>query len=776
MERTLNLSVHGLVDFLLRRGSIDSRVFNNATMLEGTRIHLRYQSIQNGNYLSEVYLEESFNVDDFEVMLSGRADGIIVEKDRVTIDEIKSTVADLETFFEEQGEWHLAQAKCYALMFANQNDLKKISCRLTYISQIDNSKLIKSFSYSREKLEEEVINLIKEYLEFYRRIDTHKKRIKESSNQLEFPYPTFREGQHRLAKFTYKIAQDGGLLFAEAPTGIGKTMSTLFPAIKSFAEEKNDKIFYLAAKSSQKGIAFDALKVMIEKGLVIKAIKLTAKEKMCQNDVSHCNPDECPFARNYYDKLRIVLQEMLNDEDLYDENYITTIAYQNAMCAFELQLDLSLFTDVIICDYNYVFDPMAYLKRYFDEVKEDYLALIDEAHNLVDRSREMYSTSLDLNSLIFLRQLLKKEKLPKLKRHLKKLINHFEQTKEKEEIYQIQDGDFSLEFYAALDNYFKASQDTMKENQNFSNEKFSEIFKDVNKFLKLREFVCDDFVTYFEKIDDNVVAHIRCLDSSRLISDSLKKLRGAVFFSATLTPRDYYIRLLGGDETSPYISLDSPFPKENLLLLIRGDISTRLKDRPLSYRDIANSIKVMVNAKVGNYLVFFPSFAYLEEVYRYFEDDEYFTLKQTRDMKESERAEFLNRFVLSPKETMIGFAVLGGAFSEGIDLSSDRLIGAVIVGVGLPTISFERDLLKEHFNNNGEEGYDYAYTNPGMNKVMQAAGRVIRSATDRGVVMLIDSRFLYQKYREMFKKEWSHYKRVYSIEEISEEVQKFWNS
>ncbi len=776
MQKLINLSVHTLVDFLLRRGSIDSRVFNNGTLSEGTRIHLRYQSIQSGNYLSEVPLQQKFEVDDFEVILIGRADGIIVEPTRYIVDEIKSTVADLKEFYEEQGEWHLAQAKCYALMYSLANNLEKISCRLTYISQTDGSKMIKNFTFKVEELKDDIENLIREYLQFYKIIDDHNLLRQKSAMDLVFPYPSFREGQRRLAKFVYKIAQDGGLLFAEAPTGIGKTMSTLFPAIKSFSDECNDKIFYLSAKSSQKDIAFDALKLMHQKGLVIKAIILTAKDKMCLNDIAHCNPDECPFAKGYYDKLKSVLKTMLENENLYDKNYISKIAIENSMCAFELQLDLSYYCDVIICDYNYVFDPIVYLKNYFEIVKDQYLLLIDEAHNLVDRSRNMYSCNLNLNDLVFLKHLLKREKLPKLKRQLKKLVAIFEEVKEGETDCQIQENGFSDEFYVILDNLLKAFYDAQQNDLIIVSEKISDIFNDISRFLKISEFYSSDFVAYFEKTDGNVFAHLQCLDSSKLIKHTLRKAKGIVYFSATLTPRDYYIGLLGGDETSPYISLNSPFPPQNLLLLIRGDISTRLKDRALSYVDVANSIKAVVKEKVGNYLVFFPSFAYLDEIYQYFSDSDYRIIKQVRDMKEAEREEFLSNFIETPSETTVGFAVLGGAFSEGIDLTSDRLIGAIIVGVGLPTISFDRDLLKEHYSANGYDGFDYAYTNPGMNKVMQAAGRVIRSATDRGVVLLIDSRFLYQKYREMFKKEWSHYRKVFSLIDIKREVQKFWNS
>lgn len=772
--KTIKLSVHGLVDYLLRRGSIDTRVYNNSSMAEGTRIHLRYQAIQDGNYLKEEYLELDIPFEDVIFTLNGRADGIIVNKKRVVIDEIKSTVEDLETFYNQQSEWHLGQAICYAYIYAKTHNLSLVDIRLTYISQKDESKMIKNFTYTIDELEANVFDYLARYLQFYHYVLKHKEERKKTAEELKFPYDRFRKGQKEMAKYVYSVALNHGLLFLEAPTGIGKTMSTLFPSIKTFADEANDKIFYLTAKNSQKDIAFKALKAMKDVGLAVKGIKITSKEKMCQCESRKCNPDDCPFAKDYYEKINQVILEVMANHDLIDESILLHYAYEYTICPFEMQLDLSLICDVILCDYNYVFDPLAYLKRYFEESKTDYMLLIDEAHNLVDRSRDMYSTEISSNQFIKLKKSLRRIKEQKLKRTLNRIITYFTEVEEKIDEY-LDLSEFDNELIRLFDLFFKACQEVMKERNENVTDDLTETFKQVNKFLKLYEFVDDDFRCLFERKKDGLVAKILCLSSIELIKASLKKVHSAIFFSATLTPMDYFIKMLGGDETTPYITFDSPFPQDNLCLLVQDNISTTYKKRANSYHLIAESIEAVVSKRVGNYLVFFSSYAYLNEVLTHFKNKEkYQILIQESNMNNNQKDEFLAKFQRNSLVTTIGFAVLGGSFSEGIDLVDDLLIGAIIVGVGLPSISYERNLIKEHFEKEGLNGYDYAYLNPGMNKVMQAAGRVIRSEEDKGIVLLIDERFTYKKYQELFKKEWSNYRLVYNNDDIGYYISSFW--
>ena len=770
------LSVHGLVDFLLRSGNIDNRIFNNASMAEGTRIHLRYQQIQNNNYISEEELSCEVIVDDFRFLLSGRADGIIIGKKFPIIDEIKSTVIELEKFYEENKNWHLGQAKVYAYMYAKENSLDTMGVRLTYISQKDDEdKLLMNFTYSFLELEEYVTNLCVDYLSFYRMIDLHKNQVKISSDALEFPYGEYRLGQRELAKYVYGTILNDDTLFIEAPTGIGKTISTLFPAIKSIAKCGTEKIFYLSAKAMAKEVAFDASKLMISKGLDAKVIKLNSKEKMCFTGEHRCNPDECPFTIGYYDKLRTILTEIVQNESIINDEIIYKYANRYQVCPFELQLDVSLFCDVVICDYNYVFDPIVYLKRYFEISKTNYVALIDETHNLVDRSREMYSTTLELDEFVAVQKKLRKFKHPKFKRALKKIIVYLNDIKECDDEYMIQEGDFDPYFYELLMNYFRQCQDILKNYPDVNYDIFIDNFRNVNRFLKISEFIGKGFTTYYQKSEDNLFAIIKCVDSSSLVKDTLRKLKASIFFSATLTPIEYYVNCLGGNEDTPVMKLESPFPKENCLTLVRTDLSTRYKDRINTYQKIADTIDLVINKKVGNYLVFFSSYQYLEEVYSRmnFKNDIRY-IKQTRDMEDKDKDKFLSFFELDPSKTTVGFAVLGGIFSEGIDFYSDKLIGAIVVGVGIPQISFERDLIKEHFDSEEINGYEYAYVNPGITKIIQAAGRVIRSENDKGIIVFIDDRFTQYKYRNILKKQYKNNEFVNNERQIDYLLEQFW--
>ena len=769
------LSVHQLVDFLLRKGDIDSRVFNADTMLEGTRIHLRYQSIQDGNYQSEVPLEASIDYEDYHFILQGRADGIIKTNDRYIIDEIKSTNDDLDHFYMSQGEWHLGQAICYAFMYLKMHLLDEIGVRLTYISQIDNHKMIKDFVFSNITIFQKVENYIKDYVKFYSLIANHKLYRIKTSEELTFPFENYREGQREVAKYVYKVASDGGLFFFEAPTGTGKTMSTLFPSVKTFKDNINDKIFYLSAKNQGKQVAHDAMKILTRHGLDAYSIVLSSREQMCQCDKQKCNPDDCPFAKGYYDKINIVIELILKNEKCINRDTILNYSLLYGICPFECQLDVSNYCDVIICDYNYVFDPLVYLKRFFDDYKKPYFALIDEAHNLAERTKSMYTIALETDKLIALKTSFKHYRTITLKKAINRLLLDIDNINDKNNQYNMLNQDYPLKFYNDLETLFSSMQDILKDHNEYVNDEFDEVFKMVIRFIKIHDFIDENFVFYIENNYGNSLCYIRLVDPSKIIKNTLKKIRGSVIFSATLTPIDYYINTLGGNNETPYLRLNSPFEQKNLCLLVRNDISTTYKDREKSYSYIAESIKAVIRAKIGNYLVFFSSYQYLNNVLEYYQIEDEKVIIQDKDMNINQREEFLANFKDNPTSTTIGYAVLGGVFSEGIDLIHDRLIGAIIVGVGLPQVSFERDLIKNHYDNLGISGFDYAYTNPGKNKVMQAAGRVIRSELDKGVVLLIDQRFTYLKYKDMFKTEWSHYKIVRSSNDITSILNDFWS-
>ena len=768
MDKSLRLSVHQLVDFLLRSGDIDNRVFNRSSMNEGSRLHAVYQSKQSTNYMSEYPLAVSLTVDEIDILLEGRADGIIKRSDgSYLIDEIKTTVEELKVFHEDNLDWHLGQAKCYAYMFAKLNDLEFIGIKLTYIRQgKEKEQLIDTYVFNYLELEQFVIDLINQYLEFYNIIFEKINKRNESIKSLPFPFEKYRPGQRELAKYTYAASKKGKRLFVEAPTGIGKTMSTLFPFVKALYDDEKSKIFYLTAKTSGKEAAHQAIKILKEKGLSLSDIIITAKDKICFCKGKACNPEECPYTKGYYDKIQTVLRYSLLNYDDFDLALITQIAYENQICPFEYELDLSLFMDVIVCDYNYMFDPISYMKRYFDEDSSHYLALVDEAHNLIDRSRDMYSASLSYQMFKDARKSVRHSKLHKLKLALSKMNKMFKEYLEVEDGNHIVD-EFNDYTYKTISSFITTMQDINKNENKEMSKELLEFYLEVNRFNKMLEFVNSNYLVFYEKNKDDVALRINCLDASNFLNYSLSSIKSSVIFSATLSPMEYYVNTLGGTVNDASLILPSPFPKDNLKIIIAPNVSIRYKNRDSSYQKVADYIKAFVKNKVGNYFVFLPSYEYLHNLMPYIDIKNALIYEQNKEMSDEEKEVFLNNFKPSPEVTSIAFVVVGGAFGEGIDLVSDRLIGAVIVGIGMPRINFISDQISKYYDNKGYSGYDYAYLNPGMNKVMQALGRVIRSENDRGAVLLIDERYLLNEYRDLFKAEWREYEVAFNKDEIT---------
>ena len=612
----IELSVHQLVDFLLRSGDIDNRVFNRSSQTEGTRLHALYQSKQGDNYISEYPLKQTFVIDNIEITLQGRADGIIKKSEKqYIIDEIKTTIVELEEFREENLAWHLGQAKCYAYMFAHALGLETIGVRLTYIKQGKNSKkLIDDYTYLTSELEKDIYDLLNQYIEFYniiiRQIESRNASIKD----LQFPFDKYRKGQKELAKYVYSVAKSKGKLFIEAPTGIGKTMSTMFPYIKYLAEDDRSKIFYLTAKATGKENAHKAVNILKEKGLDASSIVITAKEKICFCKNKACNPDECPFAVGYYNKIKEIIKESVLRYDDFNYETICHIANKYSVCPFELELDLSLYCDVIICDYNYVLDPISYMKRYFDEDASHFLVLIDEAHNLVDRSKDMYSASISKSLLEKAKKGQKHIPNRKIKNALarvNKIFTHYEET--------VENGDTKIddlndEFYLELNKFVTSYQEVNKENNKDVSKELTDLYLDINRFLKISEFFSERFLMYISKNKQDLIIKLYCLDASRFLASTMSRLNSTVLFSATLSPLSYYVDVLGGKPDDPSMILDSPFPKENLKLLIAPKISTRYKNREKSYQDVAQYIETFVSNKVGNYFIYLPSYEYLDNL------------------------------------------------------------------------------------------------------------------------------------------------------------------
>ena len=616
-----------------------------------------------------------------------------------------------------------------------------------------------------------------------------------AAGEVCFPYPSMRDGQEELIRSVYSAIRRGNRLFAQAPTGIGKTMSTLYPAVRALGNGHVDKIFYLTAKNSTRREAFRAAGDLFRAGARLRTCVITSKEQVClceragKSVKDCCNPFDCPYADGYYERAPHAVMALLSHQNGYPRSLIVEVAREYRVCPYELSLDLSEKCDLVICDYNYAFDPIVYFRRYFGEertVEGRYAFLIDEGHNLADRAREMYSASLKRNRVRNLIDLLPEADLP-----LRKTLTAYTEVFDRlrllcDDTLTAREGGEETGFWmskeapAFLDEALGSAETALKEWLRSSREhpyrgQISELYGDIRKYRLLRGYYDEHFLTMVRVQAYDVEVRLFCLDPSQILDELLARAHASVVFSATLTPLDYFVEVLGGGKRSATLSLPSPFPQENLCVAAVDALSTRFESRDTTYRSIASLIAATVSGRRGNYIVYFPSYAYLEKTAEVFRAryPKVKTVVQERNMSQKEKERFLDAF-LDDGKMRVGFCVLGGSFSEGVDLPGGRLIGTVIVGVGLPGLSEEGNILREYYENRTERGYDYAYTFPGMNRVLQAAGRVIRTDTDRGVVVLIDDRYAQPLYRSLFPQHWSRLQYAGNSASLAEIVRRFW--
>lgn len=781
----IRISVRNLVEFILRSGDIDNRIagMDKDAMLMGGKIHRKIQRQMGAGYHAEVSLKHEILCRGFILSVEGRADGIMETADGIVVDEIKGIYKELE-FLKEPVPVHLAQAMCYAYIYANQQGLSDIGVQMTYCNL--ETEEIKRFQnvYPYEELERWFLELAGQYEKWARYQISWRKKRNASIKKIEFPFP-YREGQRDLTVSVYRTILRKKKLFIQAPTGVGKTMATVFPAVKAMGEELGEKIFYLTARTITRTVAWQAFDTLKEQALRMKVLVLTAKEKICFCEEADCNPEKCPYAKGHYDRVNDAVYELLTASDEMSREILEEHARKWKVCPFEMSLDVSTWVDAVICDYNYVFDPNAHLKRFFGEsVKGDYLFLIDEAHNLVDRGREMYSASVCKEEVLKVKRLVKMSD-PKLVRRLEECNKQMLALKRECEEYQILNsvGHIYLKLIALmgeLEQYLEECTDP-------------EVRKEVLDFY----FQVRMFVNIYERVDENYLIYseldgkghfwirLFCVNPSACLQEFLEKGNSAVFFSATLLPIHYYKNLLSTSKEDYAVYARSPFDVRRRLLLVGNDVSSKYTSRGEEmYRRYARYLLCMVRAKVGNYMAFFPSYRFMEEVYEAFEIllaeqriagelEEIDYILQSQYMSEEAREIFLENFEEEREGSLIGFCVMGGIFSEGIDLSRDRLIGAAIVGTGLPQVCRERELLKDYFQKQGIRGFDYAYLYPGMNKVLQSAGRVIRTDRDCGVILLLDERFRDYRYQEIFPREWKDYGTC-NADNVADKMETFW--
>ncbi len=797
-ENQVRISVRHLVEFILRGGDIDNRRGGSRdaeAMQAGARLHRKIQKSMDGSYAAEVTLKGEFPVGDVVICLEGRADGIITNIEGVTIDEIKGIYREVGRM-EAPVPVHRAQAMCYAYLYGAQKELETISIRMTYATLETEDIRYFHEQFSMEELTVWFDELINTYGKWANFLYHHRIKRNQTIIEAEFPFD-YRPGQKKLAASVYRTIEAKNRLFVQAPTGIGKTMSVIYPAVKALGEGKGERIFYLTAKTITRTAAEDAFRILQDRGLFFSTVTLTAKEKLCPMEKCECNPDMCPRAKGHFDRVNDAVFALIQEKERITREDVLQYAENYQVCPHEFDLDISDWVDGIICDYNYAFDPNVQLKRDFAEgIKMNHLFLIDEAHNLVDRAREMYSAELYKEDFLAVMRLVKtfsKKLESKLSRCNKLLL---ELKRECEDWKLVESVDH---FALAVEGALGAIEDFEEEYPHFpGQEPLGELYLNLRHFMNMYLRLDDCYRVYTEHCGDRFRLKLFCVNPVNNLEECLQKAVATVFFSATLLPIQYYRTLLSNREEDYTVYLDSPFAEENRLLVVGRDVTSRYTRRTQNeYTRIGGYIRRMVQAKPGNYLVFFPSYRYLDEVLKVLEwtlsegsgtelpiieelrggnlskRAEIEILPQLPGMNEREKEEFLEKFAEERDHSLLGLCVMGGIFSEGIDLTGDKLIGVAVVGTGLPQVCNEREILKQYFDETMGEGFAYAYQYPGMNKVLQAAGRVIRTEKDRGVIVLLDDRFLWEEYQKLFPREWTHFVTVRE-DGLTEPLERFW--
>ncbi len=791
-KQIIRISVRRLEEFILRSGDLDNRhdsFADREAMQKGSRLHRKMQKRMGPAYQAEVTLSHKKEYEEFFILVEGRADGVIDKEEGVTIDEIKGSYRELQ-HMEGPVAVHLAQAKCYACFYgwkkykehpesACETDADPVlTVQMTYCHL--ETEEIRRFQeqYKLSELAAWFEDLVDQYYRWAKWQYQWQIRRNASMDGLEFPFP-YREGQREVVTSVYRTILRQKQLFIQAPTGVGKTMSTVFPAVRSMGEGLCEKLFYLTAKTITRTVAGEAFSILQSKGLSCKVLTITAKEKLCACDEMNCNPLHCPRAKGHFDRVNEAVFFALQTFDRMDREDLLSWADQYQVCPYEMCLDIADWVDAVICDYNYVFDPDVRLRRFFSDGNHgNYVFLIDEAHNLVERGRDMYSAFLYKEDFLRMKKLLHPHSR-KLERALEKSNRQLLSLKRECETYQVLDtvGPLAISLLNVMG---ELEEFLEKLEEGELRQEVLEFYFSVRSFLSIHELVDENYVIYTQHEEDGrFCIKLYCVNPANNLQRALDQGISAIYFSATLIPIRYYRNLLSGREDDYAIYAHTPFSPDQKAVLLGRDVSSRYTRRgPEEYALIAAYVHQAAESHPGNYMVFFPSYRMLTDVLACYENayasPDVTILVQNPSMLEAEREAFLLAFREKSDGTVLGFCVMGGIFAEGIDLVGDRLIGAVIVGTGIPQISREREILKQYYDEKGENGFDYAYRFPGMNKVLQSAGRVIRSHTDYGIILLLDERFCLPEYRSLFPREWESY-RICTRKTVGQALRDFWD-
>ncbi len=756
MKTQLAVGVRELVEHVLRGGDLKVEFTGASRAADAIRLHQRVQAERPPGYAPEVAVCRRVDRPEAALAVGGRIDGVFTELEIPVIEEIKTTRRSPLECLREENRLHWGQAKIYAFIYAAEHGLAEVGVQLTYVRVDTGESRETRRHFPVAELAAFFDDVVGRYLEWAARVIAWQRQRDASIRGLSFPFDTYRPGQQEMAAAVAQCLERGERLFIQAATGIGKTLAVLFPSLARLADGTCRTLFYLTARTTGRLAAEKAVAALRTRGLHLKSLTLTAKEKSCVSPGAACLPEECAVARGHYDRLPDARRAIFASE-AWTRAAVAEVASRFQVCPFDFALDLSQWADLVVCDYNHAFDPTAYLRRFFQEGSGDSIFLVDEAHNLVDRAREMFSAALHKTPFLDLRRSVKGA-LPAVHRQLGRINTWMLAARRRVEASAapIADAEAPEALYPLLREFMAAADAWLEKNLAAPfRQALLERYFEAGGFLRTAERFDAGYAACFEASGEELRVKLFCIDPSRQLGEALHRCRAAVFFSATLSPLDYFQTLLAS-ESAAALTLPSPFPAENLAVFVADRLSTYYRHRERTAPEVARILGRLVQPHRGNYLLFFPSYRYMQMVLKAFQaaTPEIDIVVQEPGMGEEERERFLERFAADTPRTLAGFAVMGGIFGEGIDLVGTRLAGAAIVGVGLPAVGLERELIRAYFAERLERGFEYAYMYPGLNRVLQAAGRVIRTETDRGVVLLIDQRYGSPHYRRLLPESW----------------------
>lgn len=746
-----SIAVRALCEFTAKVGDLDLRFTPSPTALEGIVGHRTVASRRSEDYQSEVALEGDY----LTLKVKGRADGY--DPAQNCLEEVKTYRGDLSKQPANHRQLHWAQAKIYGWLMCQKLGLAQINLALVYFDIISEKETCLVEAYGAEQLQQFFIQHCTLFLHWAEQEMAHRDARNHAAQQLAFPHVDFRPGQRHLAESVFKAVSTGRCLMAQAPTGIGKTLGTLFPMLKALAPQQLDKVFFLTAKTPGRKLALDAAQVILRSADAppMRVLEMIARDKACEHPDKACHGESCPLAQGFYDRLPAARQAA-SELSLLNQAALREVALEHDVCPYYLSQEMARWADVVVADYNYYFDFSALLFGLAQANNWKVAVLVDEAHNLVERGRQMYSASLDQSALNAVRKTapdVLKKSLQRVNREWNAL--HSLQFR----AYQAYDK-APEKLLQALSSASAAIGDYLNDHPQGVDSDLQAFYFDMLQFCKVAELFDEQYLFDISKRDLDRKRNLSqlCLRNvvpAGFIRPRLTAARSTVLFSATLSPRNYYADLLGTPANTVCIEVESPFHADQLHVQIISRISTRFVHRQTSLAPIVELIARQFSERPGNYLAFFSSFDYLQQVAVLLaQTHPHINLwTQSRGMAEGQRQAFLDQF--TPDSQGVGFAVLGGAFGEGIDLPGARLIGAFIATLGLAQLNPINEQLKHRMAAIFGSGYDYTYLFPGVQKVVQAAGRVIRTQQDQGVVMLIDDRFGDSKVRQLLPRWWS---------------------